>query len=69
LLWLQIPSKINGHILNTKPETSRHFRNKKWQYLKDKIDELATNSKKIELETCIEESIHLRGVTYLESKV
>jgi hypothetical protein len=26
-------------------ETSRHFRNKKREYLKDKIDELATNSK------------------------
>jgi hypothetical protein len=26
-------------------ETSRHFRNKKREYLKDKIDELAMNSK------------------------
>jgi hypothetical protein len=26
-------------------EASRHFRNKKRKYLKDKIDELATNSK------------------------
>jgi hypothetical protein len=27
---------------------SRHFRNKKREYLKDKIDELATNNKKPE---------------------
>jgi hypothetical protein len=30
---------------NIRRETSRHFRNKKRKYLKDKIDELATNSK------------------------
>jgi hypothetical protein len=29
-----------------RPEASRYFRNKKRQYLKDKINELATNSKK-----------------------
>jgi hypothetical protein len=26
-------------------EASRYFRNKKWEYLKDKMNELATNSK------------------------
>jgi hypothetical protein len=46
LQWLQDPSKINGDNLNNiRCETRRHFRNKKRQYLKDKIDELATNSK------------------------
>jgi uncharacterized protein YaaR (DUF327 family) len=46
LQWLQDQSEINGDNLNNKRrETSRHFRNKKRQYLKDKIDELATNSK------------------------
>jgi hypothetical protein len=30
---------------NERWETSRHFRNKKREYLKDKSDELATNSK------------------------
>jgi hypothetical protein len=30
---------------NARHEVSRHFRNKKREYLKDKIDELATNSK------------------------
>jgi hypothetical protein len=42
--WLQDPSEINGDNLNTRYETSRHFRNKRRQYLKGKIDELATNS-------------------------
>jgi uncharacterized protein YaaR (DUF327 family) len=42
----QDPSKVNGHNLdNTRCETSRHFRNEKRKYLKDKINELATNSK------------------------
>jgi hypothetical protein len=40
-------SEINGDNLNNiRCESSRHFRNKKRGYLKDKIDELATNSKK-----------------------
>jgi hypothetical protein len=43
---LQDPSLINeDNLNNTRRETSRHFRNKKREYLKDKIDELATNSK------------------------
>jgi hypothetical protein len=46
LQWLEDPSEINGDNLNnTRREISRHFRNKKRGYLKDKIDELATNSK------------------------
>jgi hypothetical protein len=46
LQWLQDPREINGDNLNNiRCETSRHFRNKKRQYLKDRIDELATNSK------------------------
>ncbi|PNF26485.1 hypothetical protein B7P43_G14322 [Cryptotermes secundus] len=44
---LQDPREINGDNLNNiRREASRHFRNKKGEYLKDKIDELATNSKK-----------------------
>jgi hypothetical protein len=38
-------SKRNKQINNKRCKTSRHFRNKKRQYLKDKIDELAMNSK------------------------
>jgi hypothetical protein len=42
----QIASKINGNNLNNvRREASRHFRNKKREYRKDKINELATNSK------------------------
>jgi hypothetical protein len=32
-------------LKNVRCKTSRNFRNKKWEYLKDKINELATNSK------------------------
>jgi hypothetical protein len=46
LQWLQDPSGINGDNLNNvRCEASRYFRNKKREYLKDKINELATNSK------------------------
>jgi uncharacterized protein YaaR (DUF327 family) len=46
LQWLQDPSEINGDNLNiVRCEDSRHFRNKKREYLKNKINELATNSK------------------------
>jgi CRISPR/Cas system CSM-associated protein Csm5 (group 7 of RAMP superfamily) len=38
-------SEINEDNLNTvRREASRHFRNKKRQYMKDKINELAMNS-------------------------
>jgi hypothetical protein len=47
LQWLQDPREINGDKLSSvRREVSRHFRNKKREYLKDKINELATNSKK-----------------------
>jgi hypothetical protein len=46
LQWLQDPSEIKGDNLNNKRrETSRQLTNKKRKYLRDKIDELATNSK------------------------
>jgi chemotaxis methyl-accepting protein methylase len=46
LQWLQDPSEINGDDLNNvRREASRHFSNKKKEYLKDNINELATNSK------------------------
>jgi hypothetical protein len=50
LQWLQDPSQINGDNLNNiRRETRKHFRNKKREYLKDKIDELATNSKNMNI--------------------
>jgi hypothetical protein len=46
LQWLQDPSEINGDNLNNvRHEASRYLRNEKREYLKGKINELATNSK------------------------
>jgi hypothetical protein len=46
LQWLQEPSEINGDNLNNvRHETSRYFRNTNREYLKEKINELQTNSK------------------------
>jgi hypothetical protein len=43
---LRDPNGINGDNLNNvRCEASRHFRNKKREYLKDKINERSTNSK------------------------
>jgi hypothetical protein len=43
---LQDPSQIIGdYINNARRKPSRHFRNKMRKYLKDQINELATNSK------------------------
>jgi hypothetical protein len=46
LQWLQDPSEIKGNNLKiVSREASRYFRDKKREYLKNKINELATNSK------------------------
>jgi hypothetical protein len=43
---LHDPSEINGDNLNNiRLEASRHIRNKKREYLKDEINELAMNSR------------------------
>jgi hypothetical protein len=45
---LQDLSEINGDNLNhIRHEANRHFRNKKWEYQKDKINELERNTKNI----------------------
>jgi hypothetical protein len=47
LRWLQDPSEINGNSLNNtniRREGSRYFRANMREYLKDKINELTTNS-------------------------
>jgi hypothetical protein len=45
LQWLQDPNEINGNkVNNTRIETSRNFRNKKREYLKEKINEFSMNS-------------------------
>ena len=44
--WMHDPSQSNVGILNNvRREVSRHFRGKKKAYLRDKIEELETNSK------------------------
>jgi uncharacterized FlaG/YvyC family protein len=46
LQWLQDPSEANeDNLSDVMREASRHFRNKKTEYLKDKINELESNSK------------------------
>jgi hypothetical protein len=46
LQWLKDRNEINwDNLKNARCEVSRYFRNKKREYLKDKINELATNSK------------------------
>jgi hypothetical protein len=48
LQWLHNPSEINGDNLNNaRREASRYFRNKKREYLKDKINELRRKNKYI----------------------
>jgi hypothetical protein len=47
LQWLYDPSEIDGdNLKNIKRKASRYFINKWREYLKEKINELATNSKK-----------------------
>jgi hypothetical protein len=46
LQWLQDSGEINGdNLIIVRCEASRYLRNKKTEHLKDKINELATNSK------------------------
>jgi Fe-S cluster biosynthesis and repair protein YggX len=46
LQWLQDQSEINGDKFNNiRCEARRYFRNKMREYLKGKMDELATNGK------------------------
>jgi hypothetical protein len=46
LQWLQDPSVVNAdNLCNVRREASRHFRNKKWEYLKDRINEIELNGK------------------------
>jgi hypothetical protein len=47
---LQDPSEANDdNLSDVRREASRYFRNKKRQYLKDKIKELATNSMRMNI--------------------
>ena len=65
--WVQDPSQSNVDNLNSvRREISRHFRNKKKEYLKAKIDEIETNRKIKILGTCTGASLILRMVIILE---
>ena len=67
LQWIQDPRQSNVDILNNvRREVSRHFRNKKKAYLRDKIEELETNNKIQILGTYIGASITLRRGTSLD---
>jgi hypothetical protein len=56
LQWLQDPSEVNeGNLNNVRHKASRHFGNKKREYLKNKINELATSSRTRTSETCVGE--------------
>jgi hypothetical protein len=55
LQWLHDPSEINGDNLNdVRREASRYFRDKRREYLKDKVNELAMNSKNKNIRDCID---------------
>jgi hypothetical protein len=46
LQWLQDPSEANeDNLCDVRREGSRHFRNKKREYLKDRLNELESNSR------------------------
>jgi hypothetical protein len=46
LQWLKDSSEVNGdNINNIRREVSRHFSKKMREYLKEKINEVALNSK------------------------
>jgi hypothetical protein len=62
LQCLQNPNEVKKDILNNiRRGTSRHFWNKKSEYQKDRIDELATNSKNKNIR-------HLyRGINYFKN--
>jgi hypothetical protein len=64
---LQDPSEGNeGNRGDVLQEASRHFRNKKREYLKEKINELESNSKIKNIRDCIRAQTNLRRVMNLE---
>jgi len=64
--WFQDPNHSNvDNLNNVRCEASKHLRNKKKEYLKNKIDELETNSKIKKYQTCTRASMTFRRVTTL----
>jgi hypothetical protein len=66
--WLQDPNQSTiDNLNNVRREASRHFRNKKKEYLKPKIGKLENNRKtKRNSEKCIGASITLRRFNSLQ---
>jgi hypothetical protein len=65
--WFQDPIKSNiDNLRNVRLGASKHFRNKKKEYWKAKIDGLETNSNIKISETYTGASVILRRVTSLE---
>ena len=61
--WLQDSYQNVHNLNNVRREASRHFKNKKREYLKAKINELETNSKTKNIRVA---SMILRTVTSIE---
>jgi hypothetical protein len=62
LQWLQDPSEMNGDNLNSaRREASRYFRNRKKEYLKDIINEVATERGLLSLAIKIEELLERKS--------
>jgi hypothetical protein len=67
LRWLQDPNELNGDNLNdVRRETSRYFRNKKREYMKDKINELAMNGKNKNIRDLYRGLNEFKGATNVE---
>ena len=65
--WVQNPNQSNvDNLNNVRHEVSRHFRNKKEEYLKAKIEELETNNKIKIIKDLYRTSVTLRRVRSLE---
>jgi hypothetical protein len=68
--WLWDPNQSNvDNPTTVRPEASRHFRNKKKEYLKAKINELENNSKIKNISALCRASVTLRRATSLELNV
>jgi hypothetical protein len=64
-VWLQDPNEVNGDNLNNvRCEASRYFRNKKKECLKDKINELAVNSKNKDIDLYREINENEKSIKY-----
>jgi len=65
--WIQDPSQSNADNLNNeRSEASRHFRNKKKEYLKTKTEGLENNSKIKNIRDLYSGNNNLRRLTSLE---